>query len=175
MRTNYVPLVADSFLFCYEKDFMMSLSNYTQADITEAFTSISKCLDGLLNIDNSYFEIYPNYCSLTKLNLLIPKRHFYICFLLISNGFVSSNIYDKRVDFDFGIVKFPIFRMVKFLVPLPMVFTFLNLFGLPEYNWLTAMFVTKRWLPNFYNWGIGIINVGKFFFQSFIVQLRIDL
>ena len=39
---------------------MMSLSNYTQADITEAFTSTSKCLDDLLNIDNSYFEIYPN-------------------------------------------------------------------------------------------------------------------
>ena len=65
-------------------------------------------------------------------------------FLLLSNGFVSSNIYDKRVDLDFGIVKFPLFWMVKFLVSLPMVFTFLNLFGLLEYNWLTAMFVTKR-------------------------------
>ena len=27
MGTNCAPLVADSFLFCYERDFMMSLSD----------------------------------------------------------------------------------------------------------------------------------------------------
>ena len=27
MGTNYAPLVADLFLFCYEMDFMMSLSD----------------------------------------------------------------------------------------------------------------------------------------------------
>ena len=32
MGTNCAPLVADSFLFCYERDFMMSLSNDNQAD-----------------------------------------------------------------------------------------------------------------------------------------------
>ena len=30
--------------------------------------------------------------------------------LSISNGFVSSKIYDKRDDFDFDIVNFPFFR-----------------------------------------------------------------
>ena len=34
------PLVADLFLFCYERDFMKSLSRKNQADIIEAFNSI---------------------------------------------------------------------------------------------------------------------------------------
>ena len=33
MSTNCAPLVADLFLFCYERDFMMSLSDDKQADI----------------------------------------------------------------------------------------------------------------------------------------------
>ena len=33
MGTNCAPLVADLFLFCYERDFMTSLSNDNQADI----------------------------------------------------------------------------------------------------------------------------------------------
>ena len=34
MGTNCAPLVADLFLFCYERDFMMSLSDDKQADFT---------------------------------------------------------------------------------------------------------------------------------------------
>ena len=37
MRTNCVPLVADLFLFCYERDFMKSVSRENQADIIEVF------------------------------------------------------------------------------------------------------------------------------------------
>ena len=33
MGTNCSPVVADLFLFCYERDFMMSLSDDKQADI----------------------------------------------------------------------------------------------------------------------------------------------
>ena len=40
MGTNCAPLVADLFLFfCYERDFMKSLSRENQADIIEAFNS----------------------------------------------------------------------------------------------------------------------------------------
>ena len=51
MGTNCAPLVADLFLFCYERDFMQSLSPENQADIIEAFNSTSIYLDDLLNID----------------------------------------------------------------------------------------------------------------------------
>ena len=40
--TNCAPLVADLFLFCYERDFMISLSNDNQADIIRAFNSTSR-------------------------------------------------------------------------------------------------------------------------------------
>ena len=56
MGTNCAPLVADLFLFCYERDFMLSLSDNNQTDIIEAFNSTYRYLDDLLNIDNPYFE-----------------------------------------------------------------------------------------------------------------------
>ena len=54
--TNCAPLVADLFLFSYERDFMLSLSDNNQADIIEAFYSTSRYLDDLLNIENPYFD-----------------------------------------------------------------------------------------------------------------------
>ena len=64
MGTNCSPLVADLFLFCYERDSTTSLSRDNQADIIDAFNSTCRYLDNLLNIDNPYFEgrvnqIYP--------------------------------------------------------------------------------------------------------------------
>ena len=80
MGINCAPLVADLVLFCYERDFMLSLSDNNQTDsqvwylivsipdlctltyfnnqtdIIEPFNSISRYLDDLLNIDNPYFE-----------------------------------------------------------------------------------------------------------------------
>ena len=58
MGTNCAPLVADLLLFCYERDFMLSLSDNKQTDMIEAFNPTSRYLDDhdLLNIDNPYFE-----------------------------------------------------------------------------------------------------------------------
>ena len=56
MGTNCAPLVADLFLFCYERDFMLSLSDNNQTDFMEAFNSTSRYLDDLLDIDNPYLN-----------------------------------------------------------------------------------------------------------------------
>ena len=56
MGTNCSPLVADLFLFCYERDFMMSLSDDKQTDVINAFKTTSRYLDDILNINNVYFE-----------------------------------------------------------------------------------------------------------------------
>ena len=37
MGTDCAPLVADLFLFCYERDFMTPLSDVKPAEIIEAF------------------------------------------------------------------------------------------------------------------------------------------
>ena len=56
MGTNCVPLEADLFLFCYERDFMSSPSDDNQADIIEAFNSASRNLDDRLYTYNTFFE-----------------------------------------------------------------------------------------------------------------------
>ena len=112
MGTNCAPLVADLFLFCYERDFMLSLSDNNKADIIEAFNSTSRYLDDLLNIDNPYFEqmvgqIYPTELQLNKANSSDTEAPFLDLNLSITNGIVSSKIYDKRDDSNFEIVNFP--------------------------------------------------------------------
>ena len=92
---------------------MLSLSDNNQTDIIEAFNSTSRYLDDLLNIDNPYFEqmvgqIYPNELQLNKANSSDTEAPFFWDFnLSITNGIVSSKIYDKRDDFNFEIVNFP--------------------------------------------------------------------
>ena len=110
--TNCAPLVADLFLFCYERDFMLSLSEDNQSGVIEAFNSTSRYLDDLLNIDNNFFvsmvnRIYPSELQLNKANVSDAEASFLDLHLSISDGFVKTKIYDKRDDFDFDIVNFP--------------------------------------------------------------------
>ena len=112
MGTNCAPLVADLFLFCYERDFMLSLSDNNQTDIIEAFNPTSRYLDDLLNIEYPYFErmvgqIYPTELQLNKANSSDTEAPFLDLNLSITNGIVSSKIDDKRDDFNCEIVNFP--------------------------------------------------------------------
>ena len=80
MGTNCAPLVADLFLFCYERDFMMSLSD-----------------DNILNINNVYFDnmvsqIYPSELLLNKANASDTEAVFLDLHLSISNDIVSTKI-----------------------------------------------------------------------------------
>ena len=47
MDTYCAPLVANLFLFCYERDFMLSLSDDKQAGIIDAFNTTSRYLDDI--------------------------------------------------------------------------------------------------------------------------------
>ena len=112
LGTNCAPLVADLFLFYYERDLMKSLSRENQADIIEAFNSTSRYHDDLLNINNIFFgqmvdRIYPTELQLNRANSSDTELPFLDLNLCISNGTVSTKIYDKRDDFDFDIVNFP--------------------------------------------------------------------
>ena len=128
---------------------MTSLSDVKQAEIIEAFKSTSRYLDDLLNIDNPYFEgmvnrIYPPELQLNKANTSDTEAPFLHLHLFISNGFVSSKIYDKRDDFDFDIVNFPFLDGDVHLLPLTG-FIFLNLLSWLEclVMWLISMPVIK--------------------------------
>ena len=112
MGTNCASLAADLFLFCYERDFMLSLSDNNPTDIIEVFNSTSRYLDDLLNIDNPYFEqmvdqIYPTELQLNRKNSSETEALVLDLNLLITNNIVSFKIYDALDDFDFEIVNFP--------------------------------------------------------------------
>ena len=77
----------------------MSLSDNNQADVVEAFNSISRYLDDLLITDNHYFkqmlgQIYPSELLLNKVNSFDTESPFMDLTLSITNGIVSSKIYD---------------------------------------------------------------------------------
>ena len=93
MGTNCAALVAHLFLYCYERDFMLSLSDDNQSEVIEAFNSTSLYLDDLLNTDNNLFDsmvnnIYPSELQLNKANVSdteVSSLDLYS----ISDGFVS--------------------------------------------------------------------------------------
>ena len=43
---NCAPIVADLSMFCYNRDFMLPLSDKSQVDVSEAFNSTSRYRDG---------------------------------------------------------------------------------------------------------------------------------
>ena len=91
---------------------MMSLSDYNQDDVIDAFNTTSRYFDDILNINNVYFDnmvcqIYPPELQLNKANTSDTETAFLDLHLSISNGFLSTKIYDKRDDLDFEIVNFP--------------------------------------------------------------------
>ena len=107
MGSSCAPLVADLFLFCYERDFMMSLSDDKQANVFDAFNTTFRYLDDILNINNVEFDnmvsqIYTSELQLNETNTSDSEAAFLDLHLSISNNIVSTKIY----DFDFEIVNF---------------------------------------------------------------------
>ena len=81
MGNDCAPLVADLFLFCYERDFMMFLPDDKQADIMDAFNTTSRYLDDILNnntvySDNMVSQIYPSELQLDKANTSYTQATF---------------------------------------------------------------------------------------------------
>ena len=69
-------------------------------------------MDGLLNIEGTNFvavvnQTYPSEFQLNKANSSHTETPFLDLYLTISDGFISSKIYDKRADLDFDVVNFP--------------------------------------------------------------------
>ena len=82
MGTSCAPLVTDLFLFCYERDFMLSFSVANQSEVIETFNSTSRYLGDLLNIDNNFFDsmvnhIYPSELRLNKTNASDTEALFF--------------------------------------------------------------------------------------------------
>ena len=140
MGTNCAPLVANLFLFCYEMDLMMSLSDDKQAD---AFNTTSRYLDDIFNINNVYFDNMIKYTlqsfNLIKLIPLIPKPRFKTC---ICQFLMILFLLKFMINVTTFILKLSIshFYMVMFLTLHPMEYISLNSFVVLEHQ---AMLLTS--------------------------------
>ena len=121
--TNCAPLVAHLFLFCYERDFMTTLTDDNQADIIRAFSSTSRYLDDFLIMTiliskERSTNIYQQELQLNKAITSDTEIPFLDLHLSISYGFVSSKIYDKRDEFDVDILNVPFWMVTFHIAPL---------------------------------------------------------
>ena len=92
--------------------------------------------------------------------------------LSITNGIVLTKIYDKRDDFNFEKVNFPLIEMI--LAPVSMVYAFRNLFVLQEYvlmlmtSTTETHFLTSKLLKQ----GYQHHKLRKAFFLNFITDTQ---
>ena len=100
MGTNCAPLIADLFLYCYERYCMLTLQKDSQADVIVAFNNTSRYLDDILNLDNPFFDsmytsIYPKELKLNKANSSDTSAAFLDLDLVIDNGVIHSKFMIK--------------------------------------------------------------------------------
>ena len=103
MGTNCAPLIADLFLFCYERDFMSILHKSKQYDLTDMFNDTSRYLDDIFTINIPKFEkhipdIYPTELQLNKANTLDKETSFLDLNIKLIGSDVHTSVYDKRND-----------------------------------------------------------------------------
>ena len=109
MGTNCAQLIADLFLFCYEKNFISNHHKSKQYDFIDMFSDTSRYLDDIFTIDNPEFEkhipdIYPTEFQLNKVNTSDKETSFLDLNIKVISSDVHTSVYDKRDDFGFPIV-----------------------------------------------------------------------
>ena len=109
MGTNCVPLIADLFLCCYERNFMSDLHKSKRHDLIDMLTIY---LDDIFTIDNPEFEkyipdIYPAELQLNKANTLDKETSYLDLNINVLGSDIHTSVYDKSDDFRFPIFNFP--------------------------------------------------------------------
>ena len=110
MGTNCAPLIADLFLYCYERDFMSNLQKSKRFDLIDKFDNTSRYLDDICTSDNPTFaehipHIYPIQLLLNKANTSDKETSFLDLNTKVIGNDIHKSVYDKRDDFGFPIVK----------------------------------------------------------------------
>ena len=73
MGSNCAPLIADLFLYCYERDFMSNLQKSKRFDLIDKLKDTSRYFDDIFTINNPAFaehisNIYPRELQMNKAN-----------------------------------------------------------------------------------------------------------
>ena len=102
MGTNCAQLMADLFLFCYERDFMSNLHKSKQYDLIDLFNDTTRYLDYIFNIDNPEFE--KNIPDIYIMELQLNKTNIYFK----ETSFIDLNIKVVGSDVDVSYPQFPL-------------------------------------------------------------------
>ena len=111
MGTYCTLLIADLFLYCYERVFMSDLHKSKRYDFIDMFNDTSLYLDDIFIIDNPEFEklipdIYPVELQLNKSNPSDKEYSFLDLNIEVIWNDIHTSVYDKRDDFGCHIINF---------------------------------------------------------------------
>ena len=133
MGTNCAPLLADLFLYSYEAEFIQTLIKSGKRRLAKSFNFTYRYIDDVLSLNNPLFtdhinDIYPGELEIKD----TTDAHDHASYLDLLLLFDQTNrlqvkLYDKRDDFNFNIVNFPLCVAISLSHQL-MGFIFLNLF-----------------------------------------------
>ena len=112
MGTNCAPLLADLFLYSYEAEFVQKLLSNKQKTLAASFNFTFRYIDDVLSINNRSFHdhlhtIYPPELEIKETTETSTSASYLDLLLSVTDGTLSTKLYDKRDDFDFRIVNFP--------------------------------------------------------------------
>ena len=114
MGTNCAPLLADLFLYSYKNEFLDNMIRSGHRRLARSFNPCYRYMDDLIVVNNKTFldylkEIYPFQLTVEKANKPDHLADYLdLTFIIDSEGKLSTSLYDKRDDFDFHIVNFPL-------------------------------------------------------------------
>ena len=114
MGTNCAPLLADLFLYSYEAEFIQSLRKKGEKSLARSFNFTYRYIDDVLSLNNSKFSeyldrIYPDELEIKDTTDSLNSAAYLDLYLEHDNkGNLCTKLYDKRDDFNFPIVNFPI-------------------------------------------------------------------
>ena len=114
MGTNCAPLLADLFLYSYEAECMQSLLKKGEKVLARSFNFTYRYIDDVLSLNNSRFsdyldQIYPDELEIKDTTDSSNSAAYLDLYLEYDNkGNLCTRLYDKRDDFNFPIVGFPV-------------------------------------------------------------------
>jgi hypothetical protein len=139
MGTNYVPLLADLFLYSYEADFIQGLLKKNERKLTRSFNFTFRYIDDVLSLNNSRFgdfvdRIYPIKLEIKDTTDTDRSASYLDIHLDIdSEGRLNGDSTIKQYDFNFPTVNFP--------------FICSNISAAPAYGLYISQLISKLVVP----------------------------
>ena len=110
MGTNRTPLIADLYVYYYERDFNSDLLKSKRYDLIGIFNDTSRYFDDIFTIDNPEFQnhipgIYPTELQLNKASTSDKENSFLDLNFRVIGSDVHASISEKCDDFGFPLVE----------------------------------------------------------------------